>query len=241
MLRRMDNETVVFLSNKKILTIVIFVLAIVVIPSVYFYYRYQSTASILKTGPRPIKKETQALIDKVNKLIELPKDELPTVATVTDKSKLKNQPIFVRAENGDKLLIYAQAKRAILYRPSTNRIVDVIPISTSAKDQTQVAGASSEGKLTPANNKVKVAIYNGTDVTGLTSVTQKQLEEKMPQVEVVERVNAKENYGDTLVVDLKGSFKSLTKELAQFVSGQVSSMPSGEATPEADILIILGQ
>ncbi len=228
------NDLIIFFSNRKNLNIVILIFVVTIIPSCFFYYKYKTAISFFKN--QPIKKETKQLINRVDKLMELPQDELPTVATVTDKNKLKNQPIFARAENGDKLLIYPKAKKAILYRPSTNKIIEVVPISTGTKDETQVAGANSQ-----ISDKIKVAIYNGTKIAQLTTLTEKQLNEKMPQLEIVKKTSAQKNYSDTLVVDLKGRFGNLTQELAQFVSGKVSSLPVGEINPEADILIILGQ
>lgn len=63
--------------------------------------------------------------------LTLPSDEQPTVATVSDPNKLKDQPFFAGAEKDDKLLIYTNSKKAIIYRPSTNKIINVGPIAIS--------------------------------------------------------------------------------------------------------------
>lgn len=101
----------------------------------YFYTKYQSVQKeiqTIRTDPNVIQKaaanETQKLIAKIGKLIELPK-ETPTVATITDASKLKDQPFFANGKNGDKVLIYTTAKKAILYSEALNKIVDVAPVS----------------------------------------------------------------------------------------------------------------
>ncbi|MEK7570448.1 MAG: hypothetical protein AAB515_03375 [Patescibacteria group bacterium] len=47
----------------------------------------------------------------------------PAVATVTDADTLKNKDAFYkRAMNGDKLVVWEE--KALLYRPSTDRIID---------------------------------------------------------------------------------------------------------------------
>lgn len=67
--------------------------------------------------------ETGQLVSKVGKLVNLPSGETPTVATVNDATKLKTQPFFADAKNGDKVLIYNNSSKAILYRPSTDKII----------------------------------------------------------------------------------------------------------------------
>lgn len=94
----------------------------------YFYNKYQVTKKILENPEEAAKIETQKIVDKVGKLIELPSGE-PTVATVLDKEKLKDQPFFAKAENGDKVLIYQEAQTAILYRPSINKIIGFAPVN----------------------------------------------------------------------------------------------------------------
>lgn len=74
-------------------------------------------------------KENQAVLDAVRRLIVLP-DEQPTIATVTDPDKLKNQAFFANAKVGDRVLIFTQAKKAILYDPQADRIIDVAPLNT---------------------------------------------------------------------------------------------------------------
>lgn len=72
--------------------------------------------------------DVQVVTTAVGKHYLLPFDETPALATVEDKSKLTSE--FLRsAENGDKMLIYKNAKKVILYRPSIDRIIEVGPVS----------------------------------------------------------------------------------------------------------------
>lgn len=68
---------------------------------------------------------------KVSKHLILPKNEAPALLTITDTSKIST-PFLKQAENGDKLLVYQDAKKVILYRPSVDRIIDVGPVSIAA-------------------------------------------------------------------------------------------------------------
>ncbi len=70
-------------------------------------------------------KELEQTIKSVGKLMILPEDEVPTLATVTDPKKLEGQPFFAKAQAGDKILIYSNTKKVILYSPSMNKIIEV--------------------------------------------------------------------------------------------------------------------
>jgi hypothetical protein len=100
---------------------------------IYMYTRYQSVKKEndkLASNPQEaVKKEQENLIKAIGDLTELPTGETPTVATVSDASKLQSQTFFVNAQNGDKVLIYSQAKKAYLYRPSTNKIINIAPVN----------------------------------------------------------------------------------------------------------------
>jgi len=87
-------------------------------------------AAVAWTVMQDIKPST--VVSKVGSHYLLPSEE-PTVATVEDKTKLSSE--FLRAaENGDKLLLFKDAKKVILYRPSIDRIIEVGPISIADAD-----------------------------------------------------------------------------------------------------------
>ena len=108
----------------------------------------------LKKDPQIVaKEEAKALLGRLSSLVALPSGEEPVVATVTDKDKLKDQPIFANAENGDKLLIYALAKKAYLYDPINNKLKDIIPVNIG--DQGVVAGAADTKTASGSATKKK--------------------------------------------------------------------------------------
>jgi len=81
-----------------------------------------------------LRAEAQALANRVGRLMQLPDEEV-TVATVQDASRLHGQEFFRDANNGDKVLIFTEARRAVIFRESTNMIINSGPIvinSTSA-------------------------------------------------------------------------------------------------------------
>ena len=114
---------------------VILVLVIVILlAGGYFYWssRRSSTDQPATTGEKSTaadQKEIEALVAKVGRLMILPKDEIPQVAEINNATlAAKEQPFYVDAKNGDKLLVYLSLRKAIIYSPSRNLIVNVGPI-----------------------------------------------------------------------------------------------------------------
>lgn len=71
--------------------------------------------------------DVDVVTNRVSKHYLLP-DETPALATVEDQNKLSSE--FLRsAEDGDKLLVFKNAKKVILYRPSIDKIIEVGPVS----------------------------------------------------------------------------------------------------------------
>lgn len=201
----------------------------------YFYFKYQKSQhelQLAKTDPSTLQKAAQAevksLLAEVGKLIELPSGEDPTVATITDISKLKDQPFFAHAKNGDKVLIYTNAKKAILYDPNAHKVIDVAPVNI---------GTSS------AQAQARIVLRNGTDTIGLTNKVETDLKKSFPQANVVAKDNAaKTSYDKTVVVSLDDTAKDAASSLAKTLNAQLVDLPQGEIKPtNADILIIVGR
>jgi hypothetical protein len=104
----------------------------------------EKLSSQLADPAQVAKAERDKLVSQVSKLTDLPQGETPTIATVTDAAKLKNQDFFVNAENGDKLLIYTKAKKAYLYRPSTNKVINIAPINLGSSSQTNTSSQKQQ-------------------------------------------------------------------------------------------------
>jgi hypothetical protein len=197
----------------------------------YFYWQYRKFTAASR--------EVDDLTSKLSQVIELPQ-ETPTLATVTDVQKLSAQPFFAHAQNGDKVLIFPNAKKAILYRPSTQKIIEVAPFQQL--DTTQTASptpAPQQGQNASAN----VVLLNGTKTVGLTTRVATQLKTKFPNVTIVSKASAaKTDYTQTTVVDLSGTNASLAAAIATELNGVVGALPTGETKPSTgDIAIILGQ
>jgi hypothetical protein len=90
--------------------------------------------STIEANPQVlVQQQTDALLKRVGALMTLPASEVPTIADVSDVSQARQQSTFFStAANGDKVLMYAKAGEAILYRPSTNKIILVAPLTFSS-------------------------------------------------------------------------------------------------------------
>jgi hypothetical protein len=146
-------------QKQLILWLVIAILLIVAFgTAAYYVKRYhesqQQVKKLSSSSQQAVQDQNQQLINKIGKLTPLPTGETPTVATVTDITKLKDQPFFANAVNGDKVLIYTQAKKAYLYRPSTNKLINIAPVNigsdqTSGTSSTPTKSTTSPTKKTP--------------------------------------------------------------------------------------------
>jgi hypothetical protein len=130
---------------KKTTKIILAVLLLLILASAasagYFYKKYDD----IKKNPNKVAEDQiAALMKEMSQFTELPKDETPTLATVTDKDKLKDQDFFKNAENGDKILIYTASRKVILYRPSQKRIIDFTPLMIGDTSQSSQPNSKPE-------------------------------------------------------------------------------------------------
>lgn len=203
----------------------------------YFYLQYtkaQSELQTIKADPSNLQQaaseEAKKLIADVGKLIELPSGEDPTVATVTDVEKLKDQDFFKSAKNGDKVLIYTNSKKAILYDPKANKVVNVAPVNIGTPSAQQTPQA-------------RIALRNGTPTSGLTNKAETDIKKDFPSANIVNKENAKKtDYESSVIVVFNESAKAAAENLAKTLNIKIGDLPAGEEKPtDVDVMVILGK
>lgn len=112
--------------NKNAIIAILLVLLLCVGGGAYYFY---SQATALADPQAVAAAEAAALVAEVGALIVLPEGETPTVATVTDPERLRDQAFFANAKTGDKVLLYSTARKAYLYDPVAGKLIDVAPLN----------------------------------------------------------------------------------------------------------------
>ena len=110
------------------------IVALLICFSLFMLNQYQQAQDKLQaTTPAATTHRVNDVVSKVSKLILLPKNETPNIVTVKDASKLKGEQFYADAKNGDITLVYTKQRRAILYRPSQDIIVNVAAVSVAPR------------------------------------------------------------------------------------------------------------
>lgn len=215
--------------------------------AIFSAIRYQQLARELASVKATATTNTDiaSLVAEVGQFIILPEGEQPTVATVNEVDKLQGQPFFANARNGDKVLVYAQAKKAILYRPSEKKIVEVAPINLNANAEASTSGVpelvNANLNPTPFPLKGTLVIRNGSGALGAIQKFETDLEKKVSGLNILDRQTGKlPSRPYSLLVDVSGDNPQAARSLASALGLEVGELPIGEATPSSDFLIILG-
>lgn len=206
----------------------------------YFYFQSQKDQSVKGSATNTqtmVQKKDHDLVSEVGKLVDLPSGENPTIATITEVEKLKVQPLFAKAKNGDKVLIFTKAKKVIIYDPVAKKILDIAPISIGTQS------AQSPLKTIQAKVQPRVVLRNGTTTTKLTVIISNKLRETIPDINVVKRENAKDDtHEETVVVIVNEIGQDLAQVIAKTLNAKIGELPAGELRPEdGDIVVIIGK
>ncbi len=116
------------------------VLALLLTAGAAFYFYQQLKEAKPDTTAVAAPEDVAKIVAKVGKLILLPEGEVPSVATVSNPEKLRDQPFFAHAREGDQVLVYTTARRVYLYDPVDNILVNVAPLSVEASAPSSTSG-----------------------------------------------------------------------------------------------------
>lgn len=176
-----DEEQIVRKSVKNIkkrsLVFYIFVLATYAIVAYVFWSLGHKTAGVrnLELATELQAKEAQSVLKKVALLMVLPKDENPKVVIINNAAEIaKQQPFFEGTVNGDIFIGFLEAKKAIIYRPSKNLILNFGPIYGDTEQGGQAT--SNEASQVQAKQDVveKTASSTATSSASSTKEVKKQ-------------------------------------------------------------------
>ena len=145
----MNKEAFDKVSNfirANLIGVLAFLLIFSSIANIAFYHKL---SNIKEDPQQAVQEQTEKLIKRVAKLINLPTDEQPTIATVSDPSLLKDQPFFAKAKKGFKVLIYANAGKTVLYDPFDNKVVEVASLNIGNQEPPPPTPSTSSGQATP--------------------------------------------------------------------------------------------
>lgn len=237
----MQNIT---LPEKIIISITILVIIILSIAGYFLYNHLQPAQAQNELTP-------QALIESVSRIAELP-NEQPTIATVTDKEKLLHFSFFSQAQLGDKVLIFNEAKKAYLYRPATNKIVEVGPIMISEAEEStppvveneivETAEVVSEATVAAVQiEPATVTLLNGTKGKGVAAKAEKDLKvDELLSIEIKTKGNSKNDYEKTQIYYVNKDYQNTAQQIAQLLNAEIVELPKGELAPKTDIVVFLG-
>lgn len=106
---------------------------------------------IRKSTQRGGQEVANEVLGKVRRHIIVAEEPQPTVATIVDINRLKESSEFYNvAENGDHLII--TEKRAILYDPDSDIILDVVPVrlNRNASPSPETSPTPPPGRTSPS-------------------------------------------------------------------------------------------
>jgi hypothetical protein len=133
------------LTPKTYIVVACVVIVLLTALAGFFFWKYVSVKNDGASATANQEK-SERIIGQVSEHFQLPSGEEPTVAEVQDKDKLDKQQFFDKAENGDYILIYKEAKLAFIYRESVDKLINVGPITLDSEPSGQAAGASTESQ-----------------------------------------------------------------------------------------------
>ena len=226
-------------SQSKLLIIIILVSL-----AGWLFYNYREVKKEVVRLSTPegqqafLDQQTEDTIERIRKHMVLPEDEVPTVVTITDIDLLtEQQPFFNGAQNGDKVLVYAGARKAIIYSPERDIVVNV---GTIVADNEDVVVDEPENEF----SMLDIEIRNGTDAPGLAQTISSQLTTTNENFNIV-NVSDSENkeISQTVIIDMgKTNNKDLVASVGNILGATTTSLiPEGEEDSDAEVLIILGE
>ena len=208
-------------SSRPQVPIMIVALLILLAGSIAFGgYYFKQYRTLKAASSKTADQVNEELVTEISKVYELPKDEKPVFALVSDEATFKKEyPVFTSAKKGDDLLLYEKAGQAILYRPSEKKVIGTASFAVKRSSNVAIIAAVTE-----------------------QSTTEKILQDKLADsIKVTSKSTPVGSYTTSQVIDVSGKQAAAAKAIADTIGATVvSSLPPSEKAPTgADIVVIV--
>lgn len=212
-------------SGGRIPIFTIILSLLVVASGIFGGVYYQKYQDLKKDSSKTADQKNAELVDRINKVFELPKDETPTVVVVTkEPSEFTTEQeksfseTFKQLKKGDYILLYEKAGKAIHYRESENKVIDTATLSVAGGAAVHIIG--------------NVEAQNSTQTTLESKFTDK--------IRIASKATTTNQYGTTVVIDSTGKNAALASEIATALKASVAtSLPSGESVPDGSEIVVI--
>ncbi|MGB0756887.1 MAG: LytR C-terminal domain-containing protein [Patescibacteria group bacterium] len=224
--------------SKVSVMIILFIIASVF--ATWSWLNLEQTKDQISHKDYQLKTETivpaQTMVDRVARHIVLP-DQDPLVVIVDQTNALvKQHPFFEKADIGDVILLYTN--KAILYDPDVDRLKNVGPLYYSELEKISETLAEP-GLPNEATGPITIEVRNGSQVAGRAGATGEELDSD-DLYEVVAVGNAAQYDYDTTYVVLLNEDVEPDALVSAYDADLVTDLPIGEASSDADVVLILG-
>ncbi len=145
-------------SHKKLYSVIgIFLILLLVAGGLAFYFYKKST--VLTQINQINSEEGIAELDKavinIGKVAVLPINDSPTLFVVSDPEQLKADAFFDSSKSGDQMLLYPRIGFAILYRPISGQIVNMMKFNPASENSSGTStSATSSGATLSATSTI---------------------------------------------------------------------------------------
>lgn len=225
-----------FFNLKKVMVFLPMVVALVL--AGFFYFKWQELKQDgVEMTQEEARKEIGEIVKKIGRLVLLPEGEIPVLVKIEDKDKIsKNQNFFEKTENGDMMLVYKEAKKAYLYRPSEDKLINMAPVDIQGDDVEVVRSAEVGDEV------FDVVIRSSAQAAELSEEFSKILLEEFDDLRLMALEDAaSDDYEISMLVVNIAGVEELADEIAdRFGLQLLESLPEGEVSSEGALVVILG-
>jgi hypothetical protein len=119
------------MKRPRLLPFIVIIQSVLLVAALGYAFTLQKENTNLRK-PEYLPKLTAERIHKdIRDTVAVPANEVPVVlGTVADPTKLEDQVFYRNALQGDVIVVYTEAKIAVLYRESEKKVINIGPFQT---------------------------------------------------------------------------------------------------------------